>query len=165
MKNINTDMLVYEPETGKVFKKAASGVVEVGYIHTGGSGYKKQYMRARIEGVNVYLHRLAWLLFYGKSPEGEVDHINGNGLDNRIQNLRVVDRTKNRMNCRILDKNTSGQAGVRKRGRKWIAQITHKGRYKYLGTFSDFESARKARVDEQLRLGFSINHGTNKLGI
>lgn len=165
MEELDTSNFGYDPRTGKVFRITENGPLDVGTKHTGGSGYRKTYLRARVGGKQIYLHRLAWRLFYGDWPQGEIDHINGNGMDNRLENLRVVNRRQNRMNCRVLKRNTTGQAGVRKRGSKWIAQIKHKGKYRYLGSFDDFESARKARVDEQIRLGFSPDHGSDRLGV
>lgn len=162
--HIDISKFDYEPESGKVYRNTPNGKVESGTVTTSGPKRNKKYLRARINGTRVYLHRLAWRLFYGQWPDGEIDHINGNGMDNRIENLRVVDRSQNRMNCRVLKRNTTGQAGVRKRGSKWVAQIMLRGKYIYLGSFDDFESARKVRVEEQIRLGFSPDHGSDRLG-
>ena len=79
----------------------------------------------------------------------ETDHINGNGLDNRKENLRACTRTQNNCNRKAQSKNTSGYKGVyrtanRKRWRVWIGV---NGASKYIGTFDTPEQAAKAYDD------------------
>lgn len=54
---------------------------------------------------------------------GEIDHRNGNGLDNRKQNLRMATAGQNRVNSGPTKRNTSGFKGVTRHGKKWHAQI------------------------------------------
>jgi len=68
-----------------------------------------------------------------------VDHVNGNGLDNRRVNLRAATNSQNMANRRGPQRNnTSGYLGVtwHKRAGKWRAQVQHKGRYYYVGLFN-----------------------------
>ena len=82
----------------------------------------------------VYMHRLII-----DCPEGLlVDHINGNKLDNRVSNLRVVTVAQNQMNRRTVRKNTSSiYKGVskNKRNGKWRSYIKYSGKYVSLGEF------------------------------
>jgi hypothetical protein len=75
-----------------------------------------------------------------------VDHINGNGLDNRRANLREAEHRQNLMNQRRPRHNTSGFKGVtlNKRTGKWEAQILPQGRHIRLGSFEDPEEAARA---------------------
>ena len=61
----------------------------------------KGYLRLNVRGNGtrheIKLHRLVWVLVYGRFPK-QIDHINGNPKDNRIENLREVNQSENDMN-------------------------------------------------------------------
>lgn len=111
-------------------------------IHLGRSkkwkpgSYKYEYKR-------IYLHRLIM-----NAPDGvEVDHINGNRLDNRKSNLRLCSRKENSANCRARkSKSYSKYKGVSKAKRSlgWTAQIMVDGKSIYLGTHPSEEAAALA---------------------
>jgi len=67
---------------------------------------------------------------------GFVDHINGDGLDNRRLNLRPADNSKNQMNRGVPSNNTSGFKGVSRNDLRWQAQISVAGRRIHLGMFA-----------------------------
>lgn len=69
-----------------------------------------------------------------------IDHKNGNGLNNRLDNLRIV---TNRENCQNTRKNTSGYTGVSwsKQHQKWISAITVNNKYISLGYFDNKKEA------------------------
>lgn len=75
-----------------------------------------------------------------------VDHINGDGLDNRRENLRLATQQQNSLNRKTRHDNSSGYTGVcwNKKLQKWFVQITFKGEKTYLGLFDDTESAKAA---------------------
>jgi len=100
-----------------------------------------------------YLHR-----FLLDEPAGIVDHINGDGLDNRRANLRVVDKSGNGLNRHKLDRrNTSGATGVSwsKEKRLWYARIKVRGHVRALGYFRDKEAAIAARRAAEAELAFT----------
>lgn len=81
-----------------------------------------------------------------------VDHINGNKLDNRRENLRVCTQQKNCLNRSGLNKNnTSGYCGViwRKDRNKWQARIMEFGKTKYLGCYKEKSLAIEARKEAE----------------
>jgi hypothetical protein len=71
-----------------------------------------------------------------------IDHIDGNGLNNRSQNLRIV-AGENAINARKRH-SVSKYWGVRPQGHKWISGINKGGKHIYLGTFQTEEDAAKA---------------------
>lgn len=135
------ERLAYDPATG-IIKWATSpgGRVRVGqpagYIGTNG------YVVIRVDGLNYHAHRLGWLLHYGAWPEKEVDHINGGRTDNRIANLRDVDRFGNMSNRKGPDRDTTtGVLGVYKHRDRYVAQRKVNGVHRYLGTFDTAQEA------------------------
>lgn len=78
------------------------------------------------------------------SAELVVDHINGNPLDNRRENLRVCTRQQNQRNMTMHRDNKSGYKGVCQNGRNWMAGIWDGKKRLHLGTFhTKVEAARK----------------------
>ena len=122
--------------------------------------YKKQF---NIRGKQYRAHRVAWALHHKQWPSDQIDHINGNPLDNRVENLRVVSRATNNKNKRMPSHNTSGFIGVTKNNNKtkWKAQITdsNTGKLIYLGEFSNIEDAVAARAAADIEYGYHENHG------
>jgi AP2 domain len=74
-------------------------------------------------------------------PKIGADHIYGNTLDNRRENLRPATGSENHANQTRPIKNSSGYKGVVKRGEKWAAQISVRGKTIYLGIFESLERA------------------------
>ena len=106
------------------------------------------YAATHIDGRNKLFH---WVIFPEKESGVVVDHINGNRLDNRMENLRLVNRAQNNMNKGLGSNNTSGHTGVAwdKSKRKWGAKIQIGGKTKYLGRYTDIENAIKARTEAE----------------
>ena len=73
-----------------------------------------------------------------------VDHRNGDGLDNRRQNLRPANDSKNQMNARMRSDNPSGFKGVCADRHRWMARIQLDGRRTYLGYFATPQEAAHA---------------------
>jgi hypothetical protein len=90
----------YDPDTGVIERKDKSRKRRQ---HTGTVNRRKDtaYAVLCIDGRRLYAHRAAWMHANGDIPDGLViDHINGNGLDNRLCNLRVVTKAANQRNRR-----------------------------------------------------------------
>ena len=103
-----------------------------------------------IDRKQFFVHRLVWLFETGAWPEGMLDHINGNALDNRFQNLRLSNWVLNGQNQRAYrPKNKSSKLlGVswHKRHRKYIASLKVRGVKKHLGYFETADAAHVAYV-------------------
>lgn len=107
-------------------------------------GRSTVYAYGRYGGRVASMHRVLLGLNVGDGKH--VDHINGDGLDNRRCNLRVCTNRENQHN-RQHHRGTSRYKGVswHKSGRKWIAAIMPRdGNRKYLGLFQSEESAARA---------------------
>lgn len=107
---------------------------------------KNGYVTSKIDGEVVKLHRFLFRLT--KYDKEEVDHISRNCLDNRRENLRLVNRSQNCINRKTPSSNTSGVKGVYKPVGydKWIAQINYEGKRVYLGSYDTIEDATEARL-------------------
>lgn len=66
--------------------------------HISNMGYLIIKISFKGDRYNIYAHRLVWVLCNGCWPQLTIDHINGNRLDNRIENLREVSLSENRLN-------------------------------------------------------------------
>ena len=110
-------------------------------------------------------HRLAWLYVYGVFPSGNIDHINGNKQDNRIDNLRDVSHAKNSQNLSLDKRNKSGKTGVCWHivSKKWIVNISVNKKAIHLGYFISLEDAIKKRLEAEMEYGFHKNHGKKKI--
>lgn len=105
------------------------------------SHYEDQ-LRDRHNGQTaISMHRVIM-----NTPKGmETDHINGNGLDNRRENLRIVTRRENQQNRHGFK--TSKYPGVSKVKNRWTAHIHINKKQNYLGSFKDEEkAARRYRI-------------------
>jgi len=109
----------------------------------------KGYYAIRINGTNYQLQRLVWIYHNGDIPDVmQVDHIDGNKVNNRIENLRLATQSENNHNTKISSKNTSGVKGVSwsKQKKKWRAQIRINYKQKFIGLFDTIEEAEAAVI-------------------
>lgn len=99
-----------------------------------------------VDGVLCKSHRLAWVISYGEWPPHEIDHIDGDRMNNAIANLRCATTRQNQSNKGLQCNNASGFKGVSfHAGRqKWRAQIGVAGRRKWLGDFATIDEAAAA---------------------
>ena len=110
----------YDDRSGKLVNAKTNRVVR-GEKHCKRNG-KHRYlsMRAYINGQrhHILMHRVVWAWHNGCFPTMQLDHINGNGFDNRIENLRKVSPSENMRNMvyRWKPNAKSGLPGVYKNG-------------------------------------------------
>lgn len=110
-----------------------------------------KYLRVRRKDKSYLVHRIIFLMHHRYLPY-EIDHINGNKLDNRIENLREATRSQNQCNKTMMTNNTSGYRGVswNNQKNKWAVRVTVAKKVYRLGFFDDPEIAgavaREART-------------------
>lgn len=133
--------LYYDMQSGNFYWKFYSGNrIKIGNV--AGSKTNHGYISIRVNKHRQYAHRLAWLYVYGKIPK-QLDHINRNGTDNRISNLRECTQAENMKNVPKLSTNKSGYKGVSwaKNNRKWVVYARHKGKKVNLGYYECIKEA------------------------
>jgi len=153
----------YDSNTGIITSKINRGTAKKGKIlggviknHSG-----KSYSRIVINEKTYRTHRIIWLYVNGIWPN-QIDHIDGNGLNNKLANLRSVNSHENNKNQRLYKTNKSGICGVcwYKKNSKWLVQIGMLNENIPLGYFDDFFEACCARKSAENKYEFHINHGT-----
>jgi hypothetical protein len=159
-------VISYNPETGELHwkhradrddqwnarcagKRAFTSVQSRGY-HSGG-----------VDGHTFIAHRVAWAIYYGKWPQNQIDHLDGNKRNNRIANLRDASVVENNRNMPVSKRNATGVLGVvwLPQRRVWRAEIMVDRKMVRLGCFANKEDAVSARKDAEGKFGFHRNHG------
>lgn len=108
--------------------------------------------------VNVFgrlyrAHRIVYFLHHGRSPGPlTVDHIDGDGTNNRIGNLRLATKAQNNRNSKKPSTNTTGFKGIFPRGKRWRAKVTLDGKPYFFGTHDTKEQAHAAYVEGARKL-------------
>lgn len=112
------------------------------------------YIVFRIDGRLYREHHLVWLWHRGVHPKGELDHIDHDTTNNRIENLREVTRSENMRNSGRRVNNTSGYKGVTWNTcvNKWVAQIWLNNKRMHLGCFVDPKDAYEAYCKKAIEL-------------
>lgn len=142
------EVLDYDPDTGIFTWKMRIGSAVAGKEAGCVVRYSDRlsYKQLQVDGRLDTAHRLAWLYVYGEWPSELIDHKDGDGLNNRIDNLRLANKAQNSINRGPQANNTSGYKGVTwyARRKKWMVRLKVSGRPIFLGYFDDKEDAAKA---------------------
>lgn len=129
-----------------------------------GSNVGKGHLAVNVYGRLHKIHRVIWLMVTGDLPKEQIDHINGNGSDNRWVNLREA---TNAENCRNRGKNVNNKTGFKgvsysgKKTNPYRALIGFNGKLIHLGLFPTAELAHEAYWNKakELHGKFAKQHG------
>lgn len=141
----------------------------------------KGYTLIRIDGRSYFAHRLVWLYHFGGFPKEQVDHIDGNRSNNKLENLRECSNADNAKNQKKMSNNTSGFTGVtfnkvKKKSGKineyWSANWNTETNKRAVKHFSvckyGFNRAKELAIDFRakqintlisLGIGYTLRHG------
>lgn len=117
------------------------------------------YKRVSINGNRYLLHKLVFLYVDGFYPDDEVDHIDGNMLNNKYNNLRYVGKRLNRFNLRKYKNNSTGFSGISIKNGKYYCLVQKDKKRYFRGYFETLEEAVLVRDILYKELDFHENHG------
>jgi hypothetical protein len=114
----------------------------VGNVNT--KGYKRVYFQGKYR----YAHRIIFLIHHGYLPEF-IDHIDGNSLNNSINNLRPVNISQNGMNRKINNNNKTNIKNVcfDKSRNLWVVQVKANKKLVFKGCYKDLELAELVALE------------------
>lgn len=96
----------YNPDTGELKRKDRK--------NGNGSIDRYGYLVLKVKGIQWKAHRIAWAIYYGEPPAGNIDHIDRDKTNNKIKNLRVVSQKENVRNTKRRKNSSTGVVGVYK---------------------------------------------------
>ena len=136
------DVYSYDAETGMLTRKVGQFAGKVQDAISNG------YFVTYAYGKSMRVHRVVWAMFNGEWPTADIDHIDGNPLNNKIENLRHATKSGNAHNRRSTKSKGFSPKGVRQRrdrGGVWFrADIYHNNKCIYLGLFKTEDEAAHA---------------------
>jgi len=143
------ERLCYDPKTGNLYwrkREGDSSPFNANFAGKIAGSTNKGYRVVRIaETGTCYLaHRIAWAMYYGQWPDHEIDHIDKNGINNRIDNLRRATHRENMCNRSMKGTVPYKGVGYRAERSRFIARITVHGKTRRAGSFTDPVSAARA---------------------
>jgi hypothetical protein len=146
-------LLSYDPETG-VFIRRKTGEPAGTLLRSGTT----TYISISVCGKRWLAHRLAYFYMTGNLPPHQIDHQDGNGLNNAYKNLRAVTQGENAKNRKLNKNNTTGACGISwNRHAKAYRVTISKACVGYYKSFADAVAARAAASEAH---GYHQNHGS-----
>jgi len=139
-----------DSDTGELFWAASNcHSVKVGSV--AGSLKPCGYRTIEILGKNYRCHRIVYAIYHGKHPDGQIDHIDGNNLNNKPSNLRLANSAQNSQNRKKQSDNTSGHKNVYwfEKNKKWNVRISAFGKSYYFGAYLHIEDAVKVAKEKR----------------
>lgn len=138
------ELFCYEPETGLLRSRVKRPKVAVGSVV--GTKNNKGHLICRVKYKIYYVHRIVWMLHYRSEPPAIIDHINGDGCDNRISNLRPASLSQNMANSGANKATSSNLKGAHwsNSAQRWRSSINRNGKIVHLGWFGTKEEAAEA---------------------
>jgi hypothetical protein len=141
------ELLNYDKESGKLYWKSKSSPYsriivgeEAGCIRH----YKtNSYRIVVLKNTPYFVHRIIWLLVHKKWPDDQIDHIDGNSLNNKIQNLKSASNQENCRNQRKRLNNTTGHPNIywHTGKKKYSVSLRFNGKLNHIKDYQTLEEA------------------------
>lgn len=129
--SVSGDLLWRQTLSNRALKGSIAGCVD-----------DKDHICVQVMGRSYRAHRLIWIYHHGHIPDKmQIDHIDRNRSNNRIDNLRLCTSSQNSANRTA--KSSTGFKGVRRNGKRYQAVLKHDGKFKTLGTYDTPEEAHE----------------------
>lgn len=139
-------LFVYRPETGELVNRVTRGGLRSGQVARLAAPERHGgYVTVYVDRVPFRAHRIAWKVRFGRDPVGQLDHVNGNRADNRIENLREVTPLENSRNRHTVRGKVSALGISLRRDGAFVADIGVGSRIVHLGAYDALECAIAAR--------------------
>ena len=122
-------------------KKAGSRLVSK---KNGDGSARAVYWKISLNDKPYLAHRLAWLIMTGNPPDDQIDHRDGDTLNNSFENLRECSNSQNSQNTRSRGATSSFKGVSLNQYGRWYAQLKHHGQHLLCKTFADEVEAAKA---------------------
>ena len=147
------EVLTYDASTGEL--RWAYGRVGCRKNDLAGNVTSLRYRTIMIDRKRYFAHRLAWLSHYGEWPTRDLDHINCDPSDNRIENLRLTDAMHNQQNRHHARTDSLlGVIGISrcKRSGRFSAKIKVAGKQLHIGYYASPDQAYQAYLQVKRQL-------------
>ena len=140
----------YNEETGDLTWKVTRGSIKKGTLCNYNNG--RGYLRTRIDKKQFLNHIIIYIMMTGEEPKFQIDHDDGNTLNNKWDNLIQRTQSENIRKAKLKSDNTSGYKGVswNLKRNKWESYITINKKRKFLGYFNDIVDAINSRVQAEM---------------
>ena len=125
-------------------------VYEDGWLYLRSTGkvrgtFKARYVKMTIQGREYYMHRLVWF-YHNKTWPIQIDHADGNGFNNKIENLRECNQSQN-----IANANYGDMRGIEQRGGSFRVRLKINGQRISYGSYQELAEAMKVRNEAYLK--------------
>lgn len=150
---------LFEYKNGDLYNKKSRQKAKAGEI--AGSLLKDGYRQVHIANRSYKVHRVIFMMHYGYLPP-QVDHINGVKNDNRIENLRPANNSKNQQNRKPQRNNITGHKNIHfcNRSQRYVVSFRVNKKLISYGYFKDIDKAKQVAMQKRIELhGEFANHG------
>lgn len=142
---------IEEPFPHFIWKKGQEKGKRCGMLTNKGYRRISLGLGSRKYQTKIWEHRLIWFYYHQRLPKGQIDHINGNRSDNRIENLRDVSARENARNAKC---HRAGHLwGTVFHSNGWTAALTVNNKRIYIGRYKTQLEAHKAARKKSIELG------------